>query len=716
MKKRPIVILVCIYIVFLIWILVWQPKLGERIFRWNEKEERLKEHYAERTEFEGLVLEVYSKNESGRARILLEEAGSAEKVECILIYDEVSQGSIQVGSYIKVWGEMWWPEAATNPGEWDGKQYARIDEIDFYIRSSGWEYLDINGKLWLKIMGGIRQWFSKQIQNCWQNKSAEIIKAMLLGESEALDENTTELFRKGGISHVIAISGLHLTIISDLLGEFLKRFQKPKAVQLEVNGFLWIYALLTGASVSTMRATIMVSIRTVAVLTEREEDPLTTLALTAGILLIKQPLYILDAGFALSFAALLGMKYGKILFMSVRVVPYRIRRYMASSVAISLATMPISLWFFYETSVYGFVLNFWVVPAMELVLVGAMAAIGLSWIHPAMGKGMAAVVNALLYSFQKGSDVVSQWPGAMVRGKPELWQMMVIYGLWILIVWHYRKPKERARGIQIMAVGLLLSLVMGYRANFWRIMYLDVGQGDCAVIEWNKKVFLVDAGPNYESVLKPYLMMRGIRTIDGVLLSHADWDHIEGLLLLSEDEDFVIKGLWIADDAASDNENRNRLEQNISDSGGQIHCVKAGYCFQTDGFKLEILAPVDQQAEANEGSLVAKVNIEGWDFLFPGDIGEETEKKLSKVWSDVDVLKTAHHGSKYSTSKEFLEMVQPEIAVISCGRNNRYGHPHEDTVDRMEACQVDYYVTAESGAIWIEAVKDQLAVRQYVFQ
>lgn len=714
MKKRPIVILVCIYIVVLIWILVWQPQMGERLFSWEEKERRLRERYEGKTEFEGLVLSVQEKKGSSRARIRLKkEVEQSETVECILIYDEQDRGAIQGGRRIKIQGDLWWPEGAMNPGQWDAEQYARIQKIDFYIRVSKWEYIGKGDSSWLLLLGTLRSWFSRQIESIWQGENGEIIKAMLLGETGAMDESTTELFRKGGISHIIAISGLHLTIIGEILRKVLSRFQKPKATQLEVNVFLWIYTLFVGASVSTLRAVIMASVRMAAALFDREEDSLNTLALTAGILLVNQPLYILDAGFTLSFAAILGMKYGKILFMSLPLIPYRLRRYMAASGAISLATTPLSLWFFYEASVYGFLLNFWVVPSMEVLLMGTLAAIGGSGIHPALGKGIAACVDLLLVCFQKGSEVVSGWPGATLRGKPYLHQMMAIYGLWILASLYYSQPAKRARRIRIFALGVFLGVVASYRPNFWRIMYLDVGQGDCAVIEWNKNVFLVDAGPEYENVIKPYLMQRGIWTIDGVILSHADSDHMEGVSLLSDDKDFVIKRLWVADEKVQENENRLRLEENIWNYGGQVQRIKAGYAYQSEDFSIDILSPVKQHDDSNEGSLVVELEIEGWRFLFPGDIGEKTEKEVMNRWNDVDVLKVAHHGSKHSTSDVFLRAVRPEAAIISCGRNNRYGHPHEETINKMKEQQIDYFVTAESGAIWIEEVKDQLKVRQY---
>ncbi len=709
MKKRPIACLVCVYIVFLIWVLVWQPELGEQVFRWEEKESRLVKQYDGRGKIEGLVLWVQERAEGGRARLRLQDGN-----ECILILSEEDTKAMEAGSFIEVKGEIWWPEAATNPGQWNGKQYARIQNISFYLKATQWKKNGKENNQWLRTLDQLRRWCSKQIEMRWNEENASIIKAMLLGDKGGLADETTELFRKGGISHIIAISGLHLTIISEIISMILKKFQKPKPVQMEVTGFLWSYVFLTGASVSALRTAIMMSIRTAAILLDREEDSANTLAVTAGILLFIQPLYVLDAGFSLSFAALLGMRYGKILLLSIQWIPYRLRRILASSMGISFATMPLSLWFFYETSVYGFILNFWVIPAMEILLISILSAVGLSWIHPALGRGFAAAVDFLLFTFQKGSEWVSKWPGAQLRGQPELYQMMALYGIWILILWYYCQPYKQMRRIKIGLVGILLCVIAGYRSSFWRITYLDVGQGDCAVIEWNKKVFVVDAGPKYEDVVKPYLMKRGIRKIDGVILSHSDWDHMEGLLLLSEDEDFTIKRLWLADEPVQANDGRICLEENVKANGGSVQRVKADYGFQTEDFSMTVLSPLKEHEDTNEGSLVVELEIEGWRFLFPGDIGEETEQEILEQWKDIDVLKVAHHGSKYSTSAEFLQRILPEFAVISCGRDNRYGHPHVETVQRLDERMIEYYVTADHGAIRVELDKNQLIARQYL--
>ena len=709
MRNRPIVVLVCIYIMGLIWVLIWQPELGEKLFAWDYKEAKQKEKYESETAIEGLVLSVQKKQDEGRARLKLDDG-----MQCVLVLTQEQTLDMKAGSRIRIKGEIWWPEAATNPGQWDGLWYARIQNIGFYVRVADWTCLQEEYNSWYEGMDRIRRWISKQIDNRWNTNHAQILKAMLIGEKGELEEVTSKLFRQGGISHIIAISGLHLTILGEILERILKKFQKPKSVKLEITAFLWIYVFLTGASVSTLRAAIMMSIQTIALMAGREEDPPTSLALTAGLLLVYQPLYILDAGFCLSFGALLGMKYGSIVLMSMRGIPYRVRRMLAPSAGIMLATIPISLWFFSEASIYGFILNFWVVPAMDVVLMGSLVSLGLSVLHPALGQGLATLVDHLLFSFQKGSEGVSILPGAQMRGKPELYQMMIIYGLWILLYYYYHKKKEQRNKCFFSIIGLVCGMILLFRPLNWRVMYLDVGQGDCAVIEWKQHVFIVDAGPKYEEVLKPYLYARGITRIDGVLLSHADWDHIEGLLALSQDPDFSIDRLWVGESRES--EHQILLESNIERNGGVVQRVSAGYSFKTEGFCVTVLSPKQnaEHIDSNEDALVALIEVDNRFFFFPGDIGENTEKKILHELQDVDVLKVAHHGSRYSTGMDLLERIRPELAVISCGRDNRYGHPHEETVSRIEEQEIEWYSTANCGAIWVEENFGRLECSQYI--
>lgn len=695
MKKRPIVWTCFGYIVFLLIILIVKPEWGETLFRWSAAEEEVKKRYVNTGEIQGRVLSVEVKKQQYQIRIRLQDG-----TVCIGIVPIEKQ--VFPGDTIKLKGKVRWPKPSANPGEWDGQLYARTHRFSFYMQGEQIQVIEKGKRSLQRLLFLWKQQLSDGIDRQWSMPWSGIMKSILLGQRGEVEPLIKDTWSQAGIAHVIAISGLHLTVLSQAVFCFLKRFQRVRAAQAETMAVIWLYVVFTGGAIATLRAALMFTIQTLAALLNREEDTPTTLALTAGILLLIQPLYLLEAGFWLSFSAVLALRYGRVWIMSLPFLPYRIRRKIAASLAVSLMVTPISLWFFYQSSIWGFVLNFWVLPAMGAVIPIGLASLMLGAIHPALGAGFSEVVRFILWSFQKGSELFLQIPGGMLRGQPSWYKLIVYYLLLGSMIYYFSKPSSYGKK---MVYGLCLSVltfILFYRVSFWRIIYLDVGQGDCAVIEWKNRVWIIDAGPQYDSVLKPYLLQRGIKEIEGVILSHPDWDHIEGLLALSEDPDFKIKGLWEAQEKVQETEYRQQLEQNISKQGGEIRKIRAGYQLSYNGMYWKAISPAKEYPDINQSSLVVQVQIEDIKFLFTGDIDAYTEADQAGLWEKVQILKVAHHGSRSSSSLEFLIKVDPRLAVISCERQHAYGHPHPEVLERLQKENVEWVVTDDAGAVWVE--------------
>ena len=266
----------------------------------------------------------------------------------------------------------------------------------------------------------------------------------------------------------------------------------------------------------------------------------------------------------------------------------------------------------------------------------------------------------------------------------------------------------------VMMVLLILVSLFPRR----RVMFLDVGQGDCSVIEWDERVIVIDAGPSYTRVIQPYLKYEGIGKADVLILSHPDQDHIEGMIQMLEDG-LKADVLLIADVDSQDNDARRRLISMTESSGGKvIRCLKNDFfelktLFSTISFK--VLSPEGNTGNANEDSLVVEISLgEDLRVLYTGDIGQETDRTIhiSDKRSPV-ILKAAHHGSMYGTSRAFLQEINPALAVISAGRNNEYGHPHEQMLQRLYDEQIPFWVTAENGAIFIDDWIGHLYFRYY---
>ncbi len=660
------------------------------------------------------------------------------------------------------------------------------------------------------------------------DKDASILCAMLLGDKEGLDTEIKELYQRNGIIHVLSISGLHISILGMGIYRLLRKMGAPVGVSALVGGVvLVLYGFLTGMSVSACRAIGMYLLHLLAKILGRTYDMQTAFGLLVTITLIYNPEYIFHQGFLLSYGAIAGiaMVYPALFeadegdfrrkcelwvrrrdmergYEAIRREHIRLRdlsergnrnwRYCAEkgivrilptlvqslgvSFSISLVTLPIQLWDFYEVPVYATFVNLLVLPFMDMVMVLGLIVMLIP------GSGLLGSINLLVFA---GCEQVCKWFGELPMhtwnpGRPEAWQMVVFYGCLLAAVkcravyemltrMLYGKNRnyggkhrrlERFRTVRgtackwaqicLIASGLLFLAVPEQPTN--RVTFLDVGQGDGILVETaSGQVYLFDCGSSSrnevgEYVLLPYLKYRGIRQIDAVLISHGDEDHINGVedLLQSADEEGISIGQLVvgkaekAENAEKVKEGSGVSQQNLEMGSefGEIAQVTAalgiscaymyaGMEWQTEDATFTCLHPsVDYGGEGNEASSCFCVTFmnrrreETFSLLLTGDVegtGEESllEKLQRHNISEVSVLKVAHHGSKNSSSLELLASIRPKLAVISCGRNNRYGHPHEETLERLEAVGSRVMTTAESGAIVLEIEEEEILVSQW---
>lgn len=704
MRHRPIVVITIGYILLLVLLFQVFPSWG--FSKWEKREQQIQAFLESEPVLRGQVRKIEARDTGFRAFLRLSDG-----YEAVLLLE---QKECRAGDWVEVTGRGWQMEAATNPGQWDGKAYARQNKIAFYWQVETLTVYQEGGWGWERIYEVLQEKIGGQIDRLWPDPYAGIMRSMLLGDTSNLDASVQTLYQEGGIAHIIAISGSHLTIVGELILAVLRKWQKPVFAKLETALGLWFYVWLTGASVAALRAAIMMSLKFVAQMVGREEDFLTSLSLTALLLLIIRPLALFEAGFQLSFAALLGLHYGKLGIMILPKIPYWLRTLLAPALGAHATVSPLSLWHFYQTPVWGFLLNLYVVPAMGTVLTAGLAATLLGALHPACGRGPALLVQLLLWTFEVGSQWILAMPAAVLRGKPLLSQMIAVYALLFLPYWYYARPlTSRARTWRFSAVSFVLSALVFLRPSGWQVTFLDVGQGDCAVIESGDTVWMIDAGLEYQNVIKPYLLYRGIHTIDAIIVSHPDSDHMEGFQELAADPAFEIRALIETDAAIHETAERQKLENQVLAQGGIVRKVHCGYQVQQGAVSLAVLSPSAEVVyeDENDASLVVRVEIDGFSFLFTGDASSQVER--TREWPASDVLKAAHHGSRFSTDTQFLSQVNPELTILSCGRQNRYGHPHEEVLERLTQGGYAYRVTAQSGALQIRRKGNALAVRAW---
>lgn len=725
---RPMVIIFLGYTCFLWCVICLFPSFGDRLFGWSRRENLVRE-WAEGFEkgtvpITGRIQSVQETTYGFRWTLKVEK-------DVTMQYSTVQNGGVfpiskalvtvytdhreDVGAVVRIIGKVTFPEEATNPGQWDEKRYAREQGIIFKIRPSEITLLQAADHSVFSLFACTRDAVIKKIEDTFQEPYAGILCAMLTGEKGLLDQEEKELLQKGGISHVIAISGMHLSILAEWLSALLSLWLPKRKAQPLTAGLLWVYAFWTGGAVATLRAALMFSVKTLAPVVGREYDHISCFCFAATILLLLDPLRIQSGSFYLSFGALLGMTVGKGIIMNLPLIPYILKRWISNSLGVTMITLPISLWFFYESSLSGVWLNLWVLPTVPLVLISGVLSLVLQvgpWSGLLRGgeRGFVLVTEWLLKSYETLSRLFGSSTIGAFRGRPAFLWMMAFIGM-MLLIYGLLSGKGRKDGkvLRSWIIGLILTgtiVIFPYREN--KVTFLDVGQGDCTVIEWQGKCILIDAGPSYDKVIKPFLMYEGISTIDLMVISHPDQDHMAGAILLSKDPDFRIKAAAFSQSPLQDTEERRTLIENLYES-------RILYLEQGDEISLgrsltfKVLFSMEEAEDMNDTSLVMMADLDGGHILFPGDVAFPAEERLllesadwseqQRRWLHADILKAGHHGSATSTSEAFLQLAEPSVAVISCGRNNRYGHPAKETLRRLEEKDITILATPVSGCI-----------------
>jgi len=663
------------------------------------------------------TVEDISYNQDGKitciiyAKKLIKDSNSIEKPIKIKAYINSKQ-KIEWGDFIEVEGEISEFEPCRNPGGWNEAVYMKSRRIEYKFYGELSRVITSSDSA-SKLIFLLRERLSNVYECLLAEKEAAIIKAMILGEKAGLGQEEKTLYQQGGILHILAISGLHISIISFSLEKLLKILKMKKIFKnLFIVSFLSIYCVLTGFGVSTIRAVIMISVILLGEVLLREHDFCSSLSFAALLILLWQPLFLWDAGFQLSFTAILGLIFISPLFKRLYFLPKSIRNLLSASLGAGFATLPIVAYHFYYISTIAFLLNIIVVPlAIFLVAFGFLAGlVGLFWIDGA--AFIMGIVHYILSFYEYMLHLFLKIPYAyIITGRFSPWQMIFYYLSLFIPVGYIRLKRKNKLNKKLWIYSFIFTtfvwLFLFIKPDSFHIVFLDVGQGDSIAIHTkSKKHVLIDGGEKDSSkVLLPYLRYKGIECLDAVFLTHPDKDHLGGLVGLLKS--IKIKKIYVTvKDIGSDELYRDFIIQ-ANHSGIPCHLLKQGDKINFDELVFYCLYPENNEIYLENGwnraSMTLKMVYKEQSFLFTGDIEKEEEEKMTHQYKpmDVDFLKVPHHGSKTSSTMEFIEWCNPEYAVISCGKNNRYGHPHEEVLKRYADKNVKVINTADSGAITI---------------
>lgn len=708
------------------------------------------------------------------------------------------------GQRIELEGTLERPNTARNFDGFDYRDYLRIQRVHWILKAAGASSVKvetdagINPAMLLGKVDAVRSLLAERIERLFPGWQAGYMQGLLIGLASELEPEKYAQFSQLGLTHILAISGSHVAINVGLIFGLLRlcRVTRENSHRI-VFWFIPAYVLITGFSPSVIRSGLMTMIGIYLLRRGLLKDGLNVLSAAALLMLLWEPYYMLNVSFQLSFIVTAGLiLFVPLLMPYLRWLPARMAGAAAITIAAQIVSFPLTIYYFNQFSLLSLAANMLLVPIIGmLALPGGTAALLLSAVWLPLGEWLAYPIRLL----NTATFVVTEWlndrSGFMTYWKsPSLAWIAVFYAVFYLLLYSRhrsrivqeasqagnddtqplgpqqgksawksgsrRKWRELAqiRPMQLMRAvlaGLLLvQLYLGYQPLNMKgrghVQFIDVGQGDCALITTPEgKNLLVDGGGTVSfrkpeeawrnrrepfevgaKTVVPLLKKRGINRLDAVILTHGDQDHAGGLQAVLEQ--FPVDALLI-NGTLSDSKTIAKLMATALQKEIPIYTAAQGMSLKIDSSTtLRILSPeppasdggrIPYSKEQNHESIVFALQMAGATFLFTGDMDEAAEHRvleelaygsLAHAWPEkpyIDVMKIAHHGSKTSTSREWVEYWRPASAVISAGASNSYGHPHPTVVERLHSAGSQIYRTDRQGEVQMEVGNGRIRVR-----
>ena len=640
------------------------------------------------------------------------EAGGAQ---VFLYYGETGPPPLRYGQSISFLGSVWDPSDSSGPGQFDYRGYLLAKGLHFGI-SANVDTLEIDREPGLSVMGlsiSMREGLRAAIRSQYSERLAPAMESLILGDRSGLPGEAAESYRRSGIVHLLSASGIHLFALAFLLERAFRWLRLgARASCLAVVAALIAYGMAAGFPVSAIRATILFAATRYGRAIGRPADKLTGLAAAFMLLAFINPLAVTDAGFALSFSAAAGVCLLAPTLCPIeprggwRGLPTRTVRNAAKALAAQLGALPAIAYCFHEIQLYGLIANVLAAPfAMASFAAGLVGAALKAWI-PAVGAGFAWIASVsaeALFGIVRAAEAL---PSASLRLPSFPAWILPIYAACAFLASPYARSGKWAKRSALAALPALCALAVLLaglaRGGGLEILFLDVGQGDAAVVRAQGTVSLIDVGERREAA--DYLLHTGQRA-ERVFLSHPHADHAGGMdaiLAIQGGGTLYLPYGW--DDVDQD-EAVAGLAERARERGWRVEPIGRGDAVRlSEDVEVRALHPPPdvESREANPISSVLEVRYGDGSAIFTGDLPASVE---GFPIPDCDVLKVAHHGSNDSTGEALLMMASPSVAVISVGRN-AYGHPSEGALERLANAGARIYRTDECGTIAVELGRD----------
>ncbi len=670
---------------------------------------------------------------------------------------------LEYGDIISFKGEFQEPSKKRNYGGFDYKNYLKTLKIYGTIKLENGEVLEKNkGNILISFSNKISNSVKEKIYDLLDKREANLLIGVLLGDDDNIDDDIEEAFKISSLSHVLAVSGMQVTYIITAMYFIFNNILGKRKTKIVIIIILIFYTILTGFSPSIVRASIMGILIMGAGLFYRKNDIWNSIAISILLMLIYNPFLITNVGLQLSYLGTIGIillnKTFLRIFNKIRFEKYILNRKIINivskiieiltvTISASVVVFPIMLYNFNLFGTYFLITNL-----LASIIIGPITIFGtviviISFIFLKFGKMFSIFLEISLNILVLVSNF-SKLPFSKIYITTPKISMIIFY--YVLIIFFnyiykiynnrnlsltqirfrnlialykykikeiYNNKKSRKKFISI----LILIVFCFNIYNFFiikrelKIYFVDVGQGDSTFIVTPKnETILIDGGGSLgtdfdvgESTLLPYILDRGYKKIDLMFVSHFDQDHIGGLFKILEE--LKVEKVCISKQE-EDSENYQKFLNIVKEKNIQVLVVKKGDKIVLDNnLYFDILWPNDKQIEENKlnnNAIVMKLNYNNFSTLFTGDIEKLAEEKILEIYKnskilESDILKVAHHGSKTSTTDEFLNKVKPKIALIGVGKDNMFGHPSNTTIEKLEKMNIKIYRTDLNAEISI---------------
>ncbi|CAH0139885.1 ComE operon protein 3 [Peribacillus sp. Bi96] len=627
---------------------------------------------------------------------------------------------LQIGLSCRAEGNLQIPDKHRNENGFDYQRYLLRQGTHWIFKADSISFQEcvVDGNSMVVSIRNLRMKGIAYIREHFPEESSGFVTALVFGDQTYIDANDLTNYQQLSLVHLLAISGLHVSFLTGLLFYLGIRIGITRErMTVAILIFLPVYMILTGASPSVVRSCLMAMLLFLLLLFKKRVSAGAAIGAVYMALIFFQPNMLYDIGFQLSFAVTFSI------IMSSRIFSYYSQKTMQLFIISSicqLSALPILLFHFFEVSFLGVFLNVLYVPLYSIILLPlSLISLFIHLLMPSIGQPLLSILNFTFILSNKAADAAANLPLSSISfGKPHFIMMifLVITLLGLYLNWEESFDKSKIWW-GIMMVLLLFQYNLQKLSPFGEVQMIDVGQGDSILIilPFNRGNYLIDTGGQItfpietwakkrkkfntaEDIIIPLLKSKGIHQLDKLILTHADADHVGSAKELIDHfkvEEIVIGG-W--------NEEHFRDLDFVSrarEKKMKITVMKRGDQWVMGGARFSVLDPHEKEENKNDSSIVIYAELGGLSWLLTGDMEEEGERGFLDTFPQIqaDILKVGHHGSKTSSSSSFLEQVKPRAALISVGKDNRYGHPHGDVIRNLEENGTRVFRTDEDGSI-----------------